>query len=108
MGYQSQRNRISEIIQKSVIQFLKQKDLDYYKVLDEVCNEIGCSKSIAEDVLKTFISSGKIKEIRILTIPDEKVQSWFEEMREREKETKEDLNKVEEYVKDGGDSSSKN
>lgn len=103
MGYQSQRDKIKETIEKYVVPFINEKDLEYDKVLSNLSEELSCSKGMVEDVLQTFISSGKIKEIRILTIPDQEVTSWLKEQKDKEEKLKKELKEFEQInvIKNG-------
>jgi len=95
MKYLSKREQLKDIIEKIVIPAIKKKDVDYYKLLIELIDRIGVSKEIVEDVLKSFIISGKVKEIRVLTIPDEKINNWLDDLIKEEKQTKKDLEVLE-------------
>lgn len=75
-------------IANQIIPCLKNRDLDYQKTIAAICAETHSTINLAEEMLRTLIPN-QIKEIHLLTIPDEKVKSWLEEMQETNKEIKE-------------------
>jgi hypothetical protein len=89
--YKSVKEKVKEDLEKIIIPAIKKKDLDYYRVVGAIASRESCSKIIVEDLLKTFIDSGYIKEIRILTITDDKIQDFLDELKLIEKEVQEEL-----------------
>jgi hypothetical protein len=89
--YISKKEKLKEVIKKYIIPGVQKTDLDYYKILSELVREVGLSMEITEDTLKDFIRSGLLKEVRVITLPDEKVESWLEEQIKTEKEIKKEL-----------------
>lgn len=95
MGYQTQRQKISEFLEKKIIPFIKKRgDIDYYKLIEGMVNDLGVSKSMVEDCIKTYINNNTITEHRVLTISKEEVKHWLEELSKEEKQIKEDLETI--------------
>lgn len=97
MGYQSIRAKIAKHLENRVLPYLKKQDLDYYKVIDGLSSDVGCSKNMIKDVLNSFIDSNKIKEIRVLTIPDEQIKDWLNGLKQdtkQDEQNKEFLNSL--------------
>lgn len=95
MEYKSKRVILKELIEKYVIPGINKKDLDYYELVKGLVAEAGASKDIVEDVLKSYISNGAVKEIRILTISDGQIGNWLSDLVKEESEIKKDLEVLE-------------
>lgn len=98
MSYQSQRERIKRYIEDKILPYVKKKDLSYYKVVNGISGDLGVSISMVEDVLKNFIDTNKIKEIRQLTIQDHEIPHWMEEEKERAKSKEEEQGKMDDVI----------
>jgi hypothetical protein len=96
------REQIKQQIEQRILPYLKKQDLDYYKVLDGLSADIGASRNMIEAVLRSFINSNKMKEIRTLTLPDEEVGDWLKDITEEEKQQKEEIEKADKFVEDLG------
>lgn len=48
--------------------------VDYQKTISKIASEIGSSESMVEDVLRSIVQTGKIKEIRSLELPEQEVE----------------------------------
>ena len=92
--YISTREKVVDYIENNILLFLKQKDLDYYEVVKIIKMKTNCSENLIETTLKDFIDSGKIKEIRVLTIPDEQIGKWLKDLKEMEEQRKKDDEEV--------------
>ncbi|MBU1121968.1 MAG: hypothetical protein KKF54_04650 [Candidatus Omnitrophica bacterium] len=92
--YTTTRQKVKDYIETNILSFLKQKDLNYNKVIELVKLKTSCSENLIQDILKEFINSGKINEIHILTIPDDKIDEWLQEIREMEAQKKIDDKEV--------------
>ncbi len=87
MTYKSIREKVNDFIKTDIIEMIKQKDLDYNKIINFISTETGARIEVIEDVIKRFIDGGIIGEIRSLTVPydrnekmDEKVEKVFNEI----------------------------
>jgi len=88
MVYITNKQKMLDFITNQIIPCIKNRDLDYQKTIAAICAETHSTINLAEEMLKTLIPT-QIKEIHILTIPDEKVKTWLDEMKETDKEIKE-------------------
>lgn len=98
-SYVTQREKVSEYITKYIIPALKLKDLDYYETVKYIAGIIGASESLVENVLSGFAASGKLREVRLLTILENELNDFIKDMKQREKDIKEvdeQLDKLEE------------
>ena len=92
------RELAKNIILQKILPALKVRDLDYKKVEDYICSETGCISKEVEIIIGELVLQKKIKEIRILTIPDSEINSFVKELRDLENEKKlaeERLQKIE-------------
>jgi hypothetical protein len=97
MKYITKDEKLKEFIENKIIPVIKTKDLDYYKLLSYIEEHTGYSKSRIDEALLVYIRSKRIKEIRLLTVPDEKIEDWLELQKEHEKikeETEQDIKEV--------------
>lgn len=92
MKYITNKEKVAAFITEQIIPYLinNTKDLDYEQTINAICSETHSSRIIAEEILKSFFPH-KIKEIHILTIPDENVKTWLEEMQKKENLINKDL-----------------
>lgn len=90
MQYVTNKQKIMEYIEINILAFLKQKDLDYNKVIDLISEKTSSNPSMVKTILDSFINSGKIKQINILTIPDKQIDGWLKEVKEMEEQKKKD------------------
>lgn len=88
MRYKPQKQRIADYIRDRIVTYLRKKDLDYYKVLRGMSMDLGVSEEKIEEVLRIFVENKEIREIRILTIPDEQIGDWLKEVKEINEEKK--------------------
>lgn len=79
--YQTQDERIIEFIDQNILPALTQKDLDYKKVVQLISIELGMRKDKVEKALDNLIAIGKMSEIHILTIPDDKIGDWLQDLK---------------------------
>lgn len=86
MVYQSKQERINQFITQKIIPLLSNKDLDFNEVVIVVMENCLCNRELAIQELQRLISFKKIKEIHVLTIPDEQIGSWINQMVKTEKE----------------------
>ena len=86
MSYQTQREKIKSFIDKNILQKMENKTLDYYKVIGIVAGEVGVSKRAVKDALKSYILTGKLVELRELSIPlgNEKSGDAFDNLIKKE------------------------
>jgi hypothetical protein len=98
--YICRRNKISEIMEKQIIPAIKHKDLDFHKVKNYLISQTGCAETMAEEVILECCLANKIKEVRVLTLPDEKVDEFIKELQEIEK-TREEADKRMEEISHG-------
>lgn len=104
MSYQSIREKIRVFTEDKLLPVLRERDLDYNEVIKVIIENIGCSQSMAEEGIRVLINMNKIKEIRILTIMDEEVSNWLDDLKEQEVEQKkanEVIEEIEKGVVDG-------
>jgi len=94
MSYQSQREKIKKLIEDQVLKWIKEKDLDYYKIINFLQSETNCSQNMAEDMVCSFIKNKIIQENRILTIPDGEINEFVKRMKEREEEIEKEVDQV--------------
>jgi len=87
MSYQTNRAKIINFANDKIVPLLKEKDLEYKEVVQIISENVGCSSEMVIDGLKTLIPN-KIKEIHVLTIPDEEVTNWLRDRINKEKECK--------------------
>ena len=87
--YKSQNEKVKEIIEKYILPAIKNKDLDYEKTLSFIASESGVSRSTAQDVLLSYIQSGRIAELHLLALPDSKLDEWIKDIKKIEKEANE-------------------
>lgn len=73
MGYQTQREKIRDYFLNKVYPTMDDFDLDYAKTISQVASDIGCSETMAEDVIQSIVKSGKIKEYRAFILPEEEI-----------------------------------
>ena len=92
--YISTREKVMDYIENNILLFLKQKDLDYYEVIKIIKIKTSCSENLIKNILKDYINSGKIKEIRVLTIPDEQIGEWLKNLKEMEEQKEKDDEEV--------------
>jgi hypothetical protein len=88
MKYFSKKDKIQEFIRERVIPAVKIKDLDYEKVVEEIQKKTLSERKMIEEVIGSFVPK-EMKEIRILTIPDEEINDWLSAIVKNEKETEE-------------------
>ena len=98
--YKTKEEKINEFIDKAILPALQKQDLDYDKVVQAVCHELGINENNVDQVIKRFIQMGKIKEIHILTIPDEQVEGFLKEYFEEERKQKKEAEKVDKIFKE--------
>lgn len=91
MSYQTQREKVKTMVEEKIIPAIRLgKDLDYNLVLEALASNCGTSLSMAEEVLRGFMQTKQIKEIRILTICDEQIVDFLKEVKLKElKDSKE-------------------
>lgn len=92
MVYFSNKQKVRNIIETVIIPSLKHRDLDYEKTVLALMNETCSQRGVIEEILKSF--SDKIEEVRILTLPKEKVIGLIQELREQEQKTEEEIKEV--------------
>lgn len=90
MVYFSNKKKVEDILTKIIIPSLRKKDIDYDKLIQAIMSETLVSRNIIEDIIKTHIPN-EIKEIHILTIPEEKIDGLLKELREEENSMLQDL-----------------
>lgn len=93
------RELAKNIILQKILPALKVRDLDYKKVLEYVTHESGCNSIEAQTIITELDIQKKIKEIRILTIPDEAVGDFVKELKEIEEQKKQADLRMEEIEK---------
>lgn len=96
--YESQEEKINNFLDNKIIPILKKKDLDHDKVIKAICLELGIKKEKVEQSISNLIELGKIKEIHILTIPNDQLDNWLKDFFEKEKEEKKEVKKVDEIL----------
>lgn len=102
MAYKSQREKVIELIERYVIPGLGERDLEYYTLIDGISIQVGTTKGAVIEILNSYISSGKIKEVRVLTIPDSEVGNFIEKLMAKQRNLKEmdqEMLKIEQEVK---------
>jgi predicted transcriptional regulator len=74
MSYQTQREKIKNFFMEKVYPAMDFLGVDYQKTISKIASEIGSSESMVEDVLRSIVQTGKIKEIRSLELPEQEVE----------------------------------
>lgn len=98
MVYISEKKKVKDLLDNKVIPMIKKKDVDYNKLVDAVCKETGSTQRLVKEILQTAINTNQIKEIRVLTIPDEELDDFFQEHYKEEKRIVEDDKEVDEVL----------
>lgn len=93
MKYESKKEQISKFIEDNVIPAVKRKDLDYDKVIKGIADQFGTTEDIVNNIIKRFVSLGKLAECHVLTIRDDEIKDWLVELEREQKEKKEDEKK---------------
>ena len=98
MAYQTKRERTINIVENIIIPAIKKSvgDVDYYEVLKAISTRAKITNKEAESVVEEFIINNILKEVRILTIPDEEVSDWLKDYFDKEKEMEEEDKKIKE------------
>lgn len=94
MAYISEKRKISDFIEKHILPLIIRNDYSYYDVLELIVKQTKASKRSAKEVLDGFIETKEIKEMRILTVPDEKLDTALSLKFEEEKEKIEKDNEI--------------
>lgn len=103
MAYKPQNELAKEFMEKIVIPALEDRDLDYYKLISTAMSDFNIKSKVIEDLLDNFIKADKIKELRILTIPDRKLQDSIKKDNIKEKDlSPEETEKLLQEAKEGG------
>lgn len=92
--YESQEAKINSFLESVIIPALEVNDLDYNKVVKNVAFEKGVKEDKVKQSLQILIEMGKIKEIHILTIPDEKFEGMLKNMATTRKEVEKEIKEV--------------
>jgi len=100
MGYQTQREKIKQFMEKKILPVIKKQDVDYYKLVSATRKELNTSESMIEDEIKNRIENKEIKEIRVLTINDEEIVPFFKRIVSEEKTAEKTLEELKEGVKE--------
>ena len=74
MSYQTQREKIKNFFMEKVYPAMDFLGIDYQKTISKIASEVGSSESMVEDVLRSIIQTGKIKEIRSLELPEQEIE----------------------------------
>ena len=82
--YLPQRAKVLMFIEQYIIPTIKKRDLDYYEVV----------KGLSQECLQQQIDAGKIKEDRILTIPDNEISSFLEKLRKDNELVNDEIDEV--------------
>lgn len=98
MAYRTGSEKIKEAIEGFGLKALSKADLDYTKFVRAIADLTGTTTPRVEQVLNNYIGMRKIKEIHILTIPDEHVSEWIDQEVKKEKEAKAEDAKVKELI----------
>lgn len=101
--YISQKERIYTFLKTNLLPAIEKKDIDYSDVVKGISMELGVSNKAVEEAIKTFIDSGTIKHISILTIPDEKVSGFIKDLIQNDKDIKNEVEEVFDDPKKSGD-----
>ena len=86
MTYQKQKERIIEWIEKGLIPNLIERSYPYDKTISAIAFEIGCTEKAVEEVIKSYIILGKLKQENLLVATDEQVIKHFKKTQEFKKE----------------------
>jgi len=89
--YQSQDEKINNFLQNAILPALREKDLDYKKLVKTMCFDLGVKENRVIEALNNLIEMEKIKEIRILTINDDQIDDYVKNLSKKDKEIKEDF-----------------
>ena len=94
--YITQREKITNFIEKQVIPAIKksQKDPDYNLLLSSISENCMCSGQLAEEVLREFFARKKLKEVRYVTLADEELTGWLKELQEEKKRIEQEADKL--------------
>jgi hypothetical protein len=86
--------KLNDFIDNEIIPLAKKKDLDYYQVVNLLVTRFATTEKLAIDTLGVYFKSNKLKEHRVITIPDEEIPNFLEEMKKESEEIKEDFKEV--------------
>lgn len=89
MAYETQKEKVKNFIIEKIMPVLQNKDLDYYELINYIQEKTGQRQKLVEEVLLELKTSKVIKEHRILTIPDEKIQDWLDKVVSEDKKAQE-------------------
>lgn len=92
--YESKRDKVIRYVNDFVIPSIQKKDLDYNLLVSDLCGQFGVSKEVVNEIFQMFMRSGKIKEVRVLTLPDNLVIDWLKKDRELKQDIKKDINNL--------------
>lgn len=73
--YKSNRQKVCEFIKNYILTAVKKEPRDYYSVVQNIMIQTGATKKVIEEILKSYMDSGQIMEERILTIPNNELNS---------------------------------
>lgn len=92
MAYKTKKDLVDDWIGRT-IEYLKSnnKDVDYEKLIAEIQGNVKCSRGIIEQQISNAIHLKKLKEIHILTICDEEIPKFLDNIREREKQVAQEI-----------------
>ena len=86
-----QKEKIKKFIEDNILVNIGKHDFDYNKVINAISSENYIDHKDAEEFLNFYIRKNDIKEVRYLTIPDEKIPFILEDMRKLEESIKKEL-----------------
>ena len=92
--YLPQRAKVLMFIEQYIIPTIKKRDLDYYEVVKGLSQELHASEKNIKECLQQQIDAGKIKEDRILTIPDNEISSFLEKLRKDNELVNDEIDEV--------------
>jgi len=87
--YISSREKIKDFIENVIMEKIILQDLDYKETVKYIMVKEGVSKKVVEELLNLYIENKRIKEIRVLTISDEKIPDFLEMVAVKETENME-------------------
>lgn len=94
MGYQTQKDKIIDWIEKGLIPKLPERNYPYDDIISAIALEIGTTEKMVEDVIKSYIKLGKIKHENWLVATDEQAKAHLEKQKEINKEMKEIIDEI--------------
>lgn len=97
MTYKTTKEKVKDIVEKHILPHLYETDggdLEYYELVSNIASELGTTNNQVESVLRSFISSGRIAEHRVLTIGKKGEDNWLDNLVKKKKQIKQEVDAI--------------